>query len=145
MTRISISLFSIFFLFFLSCSDAPLPAEKLIKDKMIEQQKCWNKGDIDGFMKCYWENDSLRFIGSRGINYGWQTTLDNYKKSYPSKEDMGILTFTFEDITVFTATEAYVVGKWHLDRQKKEDVGGYFSLIWNKKNGKWVIVSDHTS
>lgn len=96
-------------------------------------------------MESYWNNDSLRFIGSKGINYGWQTTLDNYIKSYPDKETMGKLTFTFEEIKVFTAVDAYVLGRWHLDRKEKEDVGGYFSLIWKRVEGEWVIISDHTS
>jgi hypothetical protein len=34
------------------------------------------------------------FIGKSGITYGWQKTLDNYKKGYPDKEAMGKLHFT---------------------------------------------------
>ena len=130
---------------FISCAENSIKPEKEIKNIMQKQQKCWNAGDIDCFMESYWKNDSLRFIGSKGINYGWQTTLDNYKKSYPDKATMGKLTFEFEEINVFTATDAYVLGKWHLERVEKENVGGYFSLIWKRIDGKWVIVSDHTS
>ena len=30
-------------------------------------------------------------------------------------------------------------------RKEKENIGGYFSLIWKRVDGKWVIISDHTS
>ena len=144
MLKYKIILFA-FTIFLISCSDDGIKPEEQIKNVMLKQQECWNVGDIDCFMESYNNTDSLRFIGSKGINYGWQTTLDNYKKSYPDKATMGKLAFTFEEIKVFTAVDAYVLGKWELDRKEKENLGGYFSLIWKRINGEWVIISDHTS
>ena len=43
-------------------------------------------------MKGYWVNDSLMFIG-KSVTYGWQKTLDHYKKGYPDTAAMGKLTF----------------------------------------------------
>jgi len=34
-----------------------------IRNVMDQQVNCWNKGDIDCFMKSYWQSDSLMFIG----------------------------------------------------------------------------------
>lgn len=129
----------------LSCSEDKIKPEVEIKLIMLKQQECWNLGDIDCFMDSYLKSDSLRFIGSKGINYGWNTTLDNYKKTYPDRATMGELKFSFEEVKVFTAVDAYVLGKWKLERNKMENIGGYFSLIWKKIEGKWVIISDHTS
>ena len=56
-----------------------------INDLMYEQEESWNKGNIEDFMKKYWKNDSLIFIGKSRINYGWNKTTSNYKKSYPSR------------------------------------------------------------
>jgi hypothetical protein len=36
------------------------------------------------------------------------------------------------------------VGKWHLKRTIG-DIGGYYTLLMKKINGKWVVVSDHSS
>jgi hypothetical protein len=36
------------------------------------------------------------------------------------------------------------VGKWHLIRSVG-DVGGHYTLLVKRINGKWVIISDHTS
>lgn len=126
-----------------------LVAQKQSKDvnqvleNMKMQEESWNKGDVRGFMNYYWNNDSLKFIGSKGITYGWQKTLDNYIKGYPTKEAMGILTFTILESTQLSETSIYVIGKWDLKKEKPS--GGHFTLLWKKLNGKWVIVADHTS
>ncbi len=115
-----------------------------INELMKKQEIAWNKADIEGFMQYYWKSDSLRFIGKSGITYGWQKTLDNYKKNYPGSEAMGVL--TFENITIeqLSPESIFVIGKWSLKR-KQGDVGGHYSLLWKKLKGKWVIVVDHTS
>jgi ketosteroid isomerase-like protein len=116
---------------------------KEVENNMKAQELAWNNADITGFMKYYWKSDSLKFIGSKGITYGWQKTYDNYVKSYPTKEAMGILTFTIKEITQLSKTSIYVIGQWQLS--KEEPSGGYFTLLWKKINGQWVIVADHTS
>ncbi|MGB0177016.1 MAG: DUF4440 domain-containing protein, partial [Owenweeksia sp.] len=64
---------------------------KIIVQIMKEQEQSWNQHDLEGFMDPYWHSDSLIFIGSRGLTYGWQTTLNNYRKSYGNAELMGTL------------------------------------------------------
>jgi len=108
------------------------------------QQLAWNRGDVDVFMQGYWHSDSLVFVGKTAPTYGWQTTLDHYKKSYPDKATMGELIFTITKVDVLDKTNAFVLGGWHLKREKG-DVGGYFTLWFKKIDGQWVIVCDHTS
>ena len=63
-----------------------------IKEVLYDQQVCWNKGDIDGFMNGYWVSDKLIFTSAdHSPAYGWHSTLERYKNSYPTKEDMGEL------------------------------------------------------
>ena len=57
---------------------------------------------------------------------------------------MGELTFTIISVEELSKTSCYVIGKWDLKREKG-DVGGYYTLLWKKIDGKWVIVIDHTS
>lgn len=116
---------------------------KIVLEHIQTQQKAWSNGDVTEFMNYYWKNDSLKFIGSKGITYGWQKTLDNYKKSYPNKEAMGELIFTIIEATQLSKTSIYVIGKWELKKDKP--VGGYFTLLWKKINKQWVIIADHTS
>jgi ketosteroid isomerase-like protein len=118
--------------------------ENAIRQVMHNQQEAWNRADIETFMEGYWKSDSLKFIGRNGITYGWQTTLDNYKKGYPTPEAMGKLTFTILTLDILSETSAFMIGRWHLKRATDEP-GGHFTLLWRKINGKWVIVADHTS
>ncbi len=118
--------------------------ENAIRQVMHNQQEAWNRADIEDFMEGYWKSDSLKFIGRNGITYGWQTTLDNYKKSYPTPEAMGKLTFSVLTLDILSETSAFMIGRWHLKRTNDEP-GGHFTLLWRKINGKWVIIADHTS
>lgn len=118
--------------------------ENAIRQVMHNQQEAWNRADIEAFMEGYWKSDSLKFIGRNGITYGWQTTLDNYKKSYPTPEAMGKLTFSVLTLDILSETSAFMIGRWHLKRTNDEP-GGHFTLLWRKINGKWVIIADHTS
>lgn len=126
-------------------------AVDIVIERIKSQELSWNKGDLNEFMKYYWKNDSLKFIGSKGITYGWQKTLDNYIKGYPTKEAMGILTFTILESTQLSETSIYVIGKWELRKDTSassainKPLGGHFTLLWKKINNQWVIVADHTS
>ena len=127
------------------CTKTTFEADKqAIQQAMDNQEQCWSRGDLDGFMSGYWKSDSLRFMGKRGITKGWQTTLDNYKKSYPDKATMGKLQFDIVSFEPLDANGMFVVGKWTLLREK-DTLGGYYSLIWRKIDGEWKVVFDHTS
>ena len=108
------------------------------------QEKFWNKGDIDGFMQGYVKSDYLVFNGSKGPFYGWDSVKDRYIKTYPSKEQMGILNFKIQNISLITPNVAQLLGQFFLNYPKKE-VSGYFTLVFIKSKGRWLILSDHTS
>ena len=116
-----------------------------IMEVLNRQQENWNKGDIETFMQDYWKSDELKFIGKNGIVKGWQATLDRYLKSYPDRATMGQLKFDIKEVDFLSKKSAWVLGQWQLTRPEKGDVGGFFTLIFKKIDGKWVIVSDHTS
>ncbi|RZK01363.1 MAG: nuclear transport factor 2 family protein [Flavobacterium sp.] len=109
------------------------------------QNENWNKGDIKAFMEDYVKSDSLMFIGKNGVIYGWQATLDRYLKTYPDLATMGKLKFDIQKTDFHSPTTCWVLGKWHLTRPEKGDAGGFFTLVLKKIDGKWLIVSDHTS
>lgn len=118
--------------------------EPEIRSVLAKQTESWNKGDIESFMTTYWHSDSLMFIGKNGIKWGWQTTLDNYKKNYPDTTVMGKLDFNILLIKKLSADYYYVVGKWHLKRSIG-DISGHYDLLFRKIKGKWFIIADHSS
>jgi uncharacterized protein (TIGR02246 family) len=118
--------------------------EKAIRQLLTVQTESWNKGDIEGFMQTYWKSDSLMFIGKSGVHFGWQETLNNYKKGYPDTTAMGKLSFDIINVKKLSPEYYYVVGKWMLKRTIG-DLSGHYDLLLRKINGKWYIISDHSS
>jgi len=86
----------------------------------------------------------LMFIGKNGINWGWQTTLENYKKRYPDTTAMGKLSFDIILVKELSPGYCYVVGKWMLTRSIG-DLSGHYDLLFRKINGRWLIIADHSS
>jgi hypothetical protein len=95
-------------------------------------------------METYWNSEKLVFVGSRGPTYGWQATLANYKKGYPDKAAMGILNFKILDISKIDKRTVFLIGRFELTREIG-DVAGHFTLLIQKINKEWKIVSDHSS
>lgn len=115
-----------------------------IRAVMDEQSAAWNKGDIDGFMKGYWNSPEMTFVSGTNVTKGWQPTLERYKKGYDTKAKMGILTFSDLEITVLGKEAAVVLGKWSLEREK-DNPNGLFTLTFRKFKKDWRIILDHTS
>lgn len=118
--------------------------EAMVRKVLSIQEKAWNNGDIPSFMQGYWKSDSLMFIGKSGVTFGWQHTLDNYKKNYPDTAAMGKLTFNLLEVRSLSPQYYFVTGKWHLQRTEN-NLEGYFTLLFKKINGHWLIVKDHSS
>ncbi len=114
-----------------------------IKQVLMDQQAAWSKGDIDAFMEGYWQSEDLTFIGRSGINKGWQTTKDNYIKGYPDKAAMGRLEFEVLELVPLSETFYRMVGTYKLIREK-DTPSGIFTLLWQKIDGHWKIIYDHT-
>jgi len=108
------------------------------------QQTAWNRGDVDAFLVGYWQSSELTFSGSNGISRGWDGVLSRYKKNYPDRATMGELNFSDLEFRFLGSDAALVLGKWHLKREMG-DIGGVFSLVWQKFPEGWKIIHDHTS
>lgn len=108
------------------------------------QRKAWNIGDIEGYMQGYWNNDSLVFVGANGPTYGFNKTLENYKKSYPTNAKMGQLSFDIKKVEFLSKNIAFVMGGWNLKRAV-DAPKGHFTLIFKKFKNQWKIISDHSS
>jgi len=133
------------FLFIISfCSWGVIAQEQTIRQTLEKQERCWNEGDLECFMQGYWQSDKLLFVGANGPQYGWQATLDNYRKSYPDKQAMGTLKFALLQLRPLGKNHYFVLGKWKLAREN-DTPNGFFTLIFEKMDGQWVIIADHSS
>ena len=115
-----------------------------IKEMLTIQQECWNNGDIDGFMKGYWNSEKLIFTSATHLPaYGWGNTLERYKNSYPTKESMGEFRFEILDVRLTSTTTSNLFGKWELIREK-DHPNGLFYLDLEKFDENWLIKKDST-
>jgi uncharacterized protein (TIGR02246 family) len=108
------------------------------------QQAAWNRADVDAFMAGYWHSQDVTFSGTSGVVRGWDAVLARYKKTYADREMMGQLQFSNLEYRFLGADAALVLGHWHLTRAKG-DIGGVFSLVWQRFAEGWRIIHDHTS
>ena len=136
-------------LLFCSCESSPNSStdSSVENDKteilmvIAQQQKAWNAFDLEGFMQGYWKSEELKFYGSNGVSHGWEQTLSNYKKRYPTKDETGELNFTIDAVSKIEKDSYYVMGQYHLKRTIG-DAHGTFMIIFKKIDGTWKIIAD---
>lgn len=115
-----------------------------IRSVLTRQVDAWNRGDVEEFMKGYWNSEKTSFVSGGTMTQGYQEVLGRYKKKYGTREKMGSL--RFEDLTIRTMsnTAAVASGVWRLTRVS-DAPWGRFTLVLEKKPEGWRIVYDHTS
>ncbi len=113
---------------------------------LLAQEKAWNSGDIDTFVQAYKDSPDTLFL-SGTVNRGYAGMADSYHHQYPSRAAMGNLGFSELEVHSLDERFALVIGKYHLDRSKKEggSADGLFSLIFENTDKGWKIVVDHTT
>ncbi len=141
-------IYSILLFIIVSCKNEPVKvevSEEIEKQEILAvmkvQEEAWSNHDLEGFMQGYWKSDSLKFYGSNGITLGWNKTLANYKKGYPTKGHSGKLNFKINDISKINSGSYFVMGEYHLKR-KIGNADGVFMIIFKKIKGEWKIIAD---
>ena len=117
-----------------------------IRRVLGDQVAAWNRGDIPGFMEGYDKSESTTFVGAT-VTKGHAQVLANYKKRYPTRENMGTLKFSDLEIRLLGPDYAAVIGKFHLDRsaQAGGESSGIFTLVFHRTSQGWKVILDHTS
>ena len=118
--------------------------EAMIRRVLAHQQAAWNQGAIDAFLRGYWRSPELTFSGSGGIERGWEGVRARYLRNYPDRGAMGTLNFSGLEFRFVGLDAALVLGEWHLARAQG-DIGGVFTLVFQRFPAGWKIIHDHTS
>lgn len=130
---------------FASAQNNPRNVESVtaIRAVLDAQVTAWNRGDIEGYMDGYDRSPHIVFISGDRLTRGWQTVLERYKRTYDTREKMGVLSFSDVEITILSKEAALVFGRWQL--RAKGEPRGRFTLLFKKTRTGWRIVHDHTS
>lgn len=118
--------------------------ERQIRELLARQEAAWNGGDIDAFMKDYWQSEDLAFSSGGETTKGWEATRQRYHDRYPTAERMGKTTFSDIQVQLLDAGSALVQGRWQLERSD-EVMKGNFTLVLKRFEDGWKIIHDHTS
>jgi beta-aspartyl-peptidase (threonine type) len=118
---------------------------RAIRRVLDDQDRAWNRGDLEGFMAGYLRSPQLTFLSGRDPQRGWEKTLERYRERYQRKgNEMGRLSFSDLDVRLLRRDLALVTGRWKLVRKKDAPDGLFTLLMWQTPEG-WRIVHDHTS
>lgn len=143
---------------FASCYGCQGPTSEMeIRDILDQQVVSWNEGDIEGFMRHYWNSDDLEFEvitkqklpdseslhDVRRTTKGWNATLERYRKRYPSRRKMGRLSFSIQEVRSTTEGMMQVTGHYILTNDEGPS-SGRFILTWKRIDDRWVIIRDET-
>jgi len=115
---------------------------KEIQSALDQQMQAWNNGNIEGYMKYYWNSEKLTFQSGDKRMMGWKTLLEMYKTKY-SGENMGKLEFSDIVINKISSDYAYILGRWKVIRKDTKE--GVFTLIMKRLPDGWRIIHDHSS
>ncbi len=120
--------------------------EQAIRAVMQKQIVDWNKGDLDSFAKSYKNAPDILFVNSR-IYRGYDAMLQRYKTSYPTREKMGITSYSQLEVQPLSDKFATVTGHFHLERTAAGggNADGYFMVVFEKTSAGWKIVRDDTT
>lgn len=147
---------AVLFAFFLIVTLAAHPEDSQLKiasqqeldvtKVLLAQETAWNKGDLETFVQGYKNSPDTLFI-THQVFRGVDGMLQEYRHNYPNKAAMGALTFSEIEVHPLDENFAVVIGKYHLDRNKKEggNAEGLFSLVFEKTDKGWKIIVDHTT
>src|SRR4051795_9845655 len=65
-----------------------------LQKAMRDAEAAWNRGDLETFASYYDDSPQTTFIGREVTHGGTKANLDRYRRSYPTREAMGTLTFS---------------------------------------------------
>lgn len=113
---------------------------------MQQSAAAWNRGDLDGFLAVYKQDDRTAFMGPT-ITYGLADIKARYARSYfQGGKPKGQLTYDDLQYRPLGPDHVLMTGRWHLTDPgtgKKQD--GYYTLIWERTSAGWKIIHDHSS
>jgi uncharacterized protein (TIGR02246 family) len=118
--------------------------EAAIRAVLERQAFDWNRGDTEGFLTGY--APETVFVSDK-ITRGLEEVRVRYQSVYPTRASMGKLTFSDIEVHSIDASNAYVIGRFRLQRDADSggDTQGVYTLLFKRTPKGWKIVLDHTS
>ncbi len=105
----------------------------------------WNRGDLDGYLACYWDSDQVIWISGGVLSRGRKAIEAAYQaRFFSAPQKRGQLTLADLEIDVLTTEDTIAFGRWIL-KFDDQTAKGYFTVQVKKIEGAWLFVADHSS
>jgi uncharacterized protein (TIGR02246 family) len=131
-------------LLFLLITPLLLAQESEVRTILKDSEAAWNRGDLVTFASYYEDSPETTFIGREVTHGGPKEVLERYRRTYPTREAMGTLTFSEIAVRPLAEGVALATGKFTLKRTIG-DASGRFTLVLRKTRNGWKIIHDHSS
>lgn len=119
------------------------PAE--IRAALDSSAAGWNRGEITAFLRPYRRSDSTTYIGSGGLRSGFADLRSRYRPLFTGEARRDSLRFSGVRVRGLGEGRALAVGRYTLARGDSVTGTGWFSLVWERIQGRWWIIHDHSS
>ena len=142
--RLSLLLATLTVLIPLRSTQAQDPDTSAIRVELHAIADAWNAADLDRHVAPY--ADSATMMGSRGLIWGRPAIRALLERGF-WRDGKPLQQLRFEEIVIRLVggnNAAIVTGKFILSGGDKPDITGRFSTIWERKNGRWMTVHDHS-
>jgi uncharacterized protein (TIGR02246 family) len=120
-------------------------AATTIRQELTAIAEAWNAADLDRHVALY--ADSATMMGGRGLLRGREAIRAALERSF-WKEGKPLQQLRFEEIEIrflgSAGDAAIVTGKFILTGGDRPEASGRFSTTWERKNGRWLTVHDHS-
>lgn len=123
-------------------SEAP---DSVIRSALDSSAAGWNRGEIGDFLAAYRPSDSTTYIGSGGLRSGFSELRERYEPLFSGEARRDSLRFSDIRVRGLGEGRALSIGRYTLIRDDSITGTGWFSLVWERIQGQWWIVHDHSS
>jgi len=125
-----------------AADDGPAAIRKLLDGQVAD----WNRGDLDGFLRGYWDDPGVVFQSGGDRLDGFAAVRDRYRNRYQAEgRPMGKLAFEGVEVVMLGADSAMARGRYRLTMPDGKTPGGLYTLILRRRPEGWRIIHDHTS
>jgi uncharacterized protein (TIGR02246 family) len=118
-----------------------------IRSMLKNSETAWNRSDLAAFASDYEDAPTTTFVGRELTRGGVDAILARYRRSYPTPEARGVLTFSEIDVRPLGEGYALATGRFGLKRTAAGggDASGRFTLVLRRTAKGWKIIHDHSS
>lgn len=119
--------------------------EERVASALEASADAWNRGDLEGFMSVYLQSPRTTYVGSTGLEVGYEAIRQRYAPLFEPGAARDSLAFESLRIRALGDDVAVGTARWVLRDGDEVTGSGPFTLVLQRTEGGWRIVHDHSS